>query len=424
MYSEEQELAIKTTSHDTLIAAAAGSGKTTTIVGRISHLIKQGVEPDTIYAITFTNMAAQEMLERIDYPIFIGTIHSLANKILQTNGVDTSRTIQDESFDELLEMTKRRHMEMPKITHLLVDELQDIADVEFDFIVNTLRAQNLYLVGDSCQSIYGFKGGNFHHFLNFLEEPTTTVYELTTNYRNPRKILAFANTFLKGMGDVYRVESHTYRKEDGEVYQEPYSIKRIVSLIQEDENYKDWFVLARKNSEVHMVMDALERAKIPCGTFKKADKTFEEMKQEMQENKVKVLTIHSAKGLEADNVIVIGAKKFNSEEKRVCYVAATRARERLYWMAENPAKQEYRGNRSKMNPINDYIGEVIEFGRITKDSYIEGAFDSMMSATDRKYSEFMTDEEMENSERLLPTIEDITQDVANLAYQRGFYGGF
>ena len=91
------------------------------------------------------------MLERIDYPIFIGTIHSLANKILQTNGVDTSQTIQDESFDELLEMTKRRHIEMPKITHLLVDELQDIADVEFDFIINTLRAQNLYFVGDSCQ---------------------------------------------------------------------------------------------------------------------------------------------------------------------------------------------------------------------------------------------------------------------------------
>ena len=360
MYSEKQELAIKTTSHDTLIAAAAGSGKTTTIVGRINYLIKQGVEPDTIYAITFTNMAAQEMLERIDYPIFIGTIHSLANKILQTNGVDTSQTIQDESFDELLEMTKRRHIEMPKITHLLVDELQDIADVEFDFIINTLHAQNLYFVGDSCQSIYGFKGGNFHHFLNFLEEPTTEVYELTTNYRNPRKILAFANTFLKGMGDVYRVESHTSRDWDGEVYAEPYSMKRIVSLIEDDGNYKDWFVLARKNSEVREVIDALERAKIPCGTFKKAEKTFEELKQEMQENKVKVLTIHSAKGLEADNVIVIGAKKFNSEEKRICYVAATRARERLYWMTENPVKKEYpRGNRAKMGMYDDSTGATI-----------------------------------------------------------------
>lgn len=98
MYSEEQELAIKTTSHDTLIAAAAGSGKTTTIVGRINYLIKQGVEPDTIYAITFTNMAAQEMLERIDYPIFIGTIHSLANKILQTNLYNYHRLLLKKQF--------------------------------------------------------------------------------------------------------------------------------------------------------------------------------------------------------------------------------------------------------------------------------------------------------------------------------------
>ena len=162
------------------------------------------------------------------------------------------------------------------------------------------------------------------------------------------------------MGDVYRVESHTYRKEDGEVYAEPYSMKRIVSLIEDDGNYKDWFVLARKNSEVREVIDALERAKIPCGTFKKAEKTFEELKQEMQENKVKVLTIHSAKGLEADNVVVIGAKKFNSEEKRICYVAATRARERLYWMTENPVKKEYpRGNRANMGMYDDSTGATI-----------------------------------------------------------------
>ena len=162
------------------------------------------------------------------------------------------------------------------------------------------------------------------------------------------------------MRDVYRVESHTSREWDGEVYAEPYSMKRIVSLIEDDGNYKDWFVLARKNSEVREVIDALERAKIPCGTFKKAEKTFEELKQEMQENKVKVLTIHSAKGLEADNVIVIGAKKFNSEEKRVCYVAATRARERLYWMAENPVKKEYpRGNRAKMGMYDDSTGATI-----------------------------------------------------------------
>ena len=48
----------------------------------------------------------------------------------------------------------------------------------------------------------------------------------------------------------------------------------------------------------------------------------------MANDTVKVLTVHSAKGLEADNVIVIGVSKWskNAEERRVAYVAATRAR--------------------------------------------------------------------------------------------------
>jgi superfamily I DNA/RNA helicase len=44
-----------------------------------------------------------------------------------------------------------------------------------------------------------------------------------------------------------------------------------------------------------------------------------------------VLTIHTAKGLEANNVVVIGAKFFNVEERCVSYVAATRARNLLIW---------------------------------------------------------------------------------------------
>ena len=52
----------------------------------------------------------------------------------------------------------------------------------------------------------------------------------------------------------------------------------------------------------------------------------------MNEDTVKVLTIHSAKGLEAKNVAVIGAKFYTEEEKCISYVAATRARDNLYWI--------------------------------------------------------------------------------------------
>ena len=83
----------------------------------------------------------------------------------------------------------------------------------------------------------------------------------------------------------------------------------------------------------------LKKNKIPFNTFKQADLSAEEIREKMAENRVKVLTIHSAKGLENDNVIVIGARFWNDEERRIAYVAATRARDLLIW-TKKPKKKK------------------------------------------------------------------------------------
>ena len=58
--------------------------------------------------------------------------------------------------------------------------------------------------------------------------------------------------------------------------------------------------------------------------------------KKMLDNTVKVLTVHSAKGLEADNVVVVGVSGWSKrgEERRIAYVAATRARKQLIWTKE------------------------------------------------------------------------------------------
>ena len=97
------------------------------------------------------------------------------------------------------------------------------------------------------------------------------------------------------------------------------------------DNYGSWFVLARTNEQVEKFSTFLEKEKVPFDTFKRSQFNNQELAQKMRENTVKVLTIHTAKGLEADNVAVIGARFYNTEEKCVSYVAATRARHLLIW---------------------------------------------------------------------------------------------
>ncbi len=97
----EQERAINTTDGPLLIIAGAGSGKTKVITHRILNLIKKGVAPHSILAITFTNKAAKEMRERVEklleedktlnLPIsmrerpFVSTFHALGVHIIREN---------------------------------------------------------------------------------------------------------------------------------------------------------------------------------------------------------------------------------------------------------------------------------------------------------------------------------------------------
>lgn len=304
---------------------------TACLTERIRTIIQNGCSPDKIVAITFTTMAAEEMKKRlgdIAEGAFIGTIHSYANSICIANGISTEKYLADAEFDKIIEkvLTIPIKRYFP-VVHLLVDEFQDTGSLEYRFI-ERIPAKNRFYIGDERQAIYGFKGCSDEFLRMCHSDISFTTYYLNQNYRCAPNILSFADSYLNTM-DKISLKSEAVKTKDG-IVEEDSTLLDAIEELEWTGDYQNWAIICRTNNELAAAVDFLDKRKIPNLSFKKGDLDLVEMEGLLRENKVKVLTIHTAKGLEFKKVIVIGAKTFNEEERKISYVAATRAEQALY----------------------------------------------------------------------------------------------
>ena len=331
--TQEQKLIVEATEPKIVVIASAAAGKTAVLTERTRYLLDRGADPSKMVLITFTNAAAEELADRLNHPkgMFIGTIHSYANYLLLSYGKETSDLLDSEQFDRLFERIKKHPNCIKEVDHLMLDESQDSNENHFEFLLDMVKPKNYMLVGDHKQSIYRWNGAYPDYLIALAKDPTVTTYNLTENHRNGYKILDFARGIIRGAGYEYQDNSRPVRGVSGRVIDVEYSPLVVARTIKTMGDYGSWFVLTRTNDQLDEIAYYLKKEGVPIDTFKRSELDNKELAEKMKQDTVKVLTIHTAKGLEATNVVVIGAKFFNTEERCVSYVAATRAKNNLYW---------------------------------------------------------------------------------------------
>ena len=339
--STAQQKIVEAKESKIVVIASAAAGKTAVLTERTRYLLEHGVDPTKMVLITFTNAAAEELAERLNHPkgLFIGTIHSYANYLLLSYGRDTSDLLDSEQFDRLFERIKKHPNCIKEVEHLLLDESQDSNESHFEFLLDMVKPKNYMLVGDHKQSIYRWNGAYPDYLINLAHDMEVTTYDLNENYRNGYKILDFARGIINAAGYEYQDKSRPMRGVSGKVVDVEYSPVAVARTIKQMGDFGNWFVLTRTNDQLDEIAFFLKKEGVPIDTFKRSELDNKELGEKMKENTVKVLTIHTAKGLEANNVVVIGAKFFNVEERCVSYVAATRAKNLLVW-AKMPNKKK------------------------------------------------------------------------------------
>ena len=318
-FTEIQKQIITTDKAHVLVSSAAASGKTQTLVGRIKYLLENGVPPEEIVTITFTNNAASVMYKRLGYPngLFIGTVHSYCNYLLRGGAIDTTKIIKEERFNDLFEEIKQNPDCLKHVTHLIVDECMDCSQQQFEFF-ELINPDNYMYFYDYRQSIFSFSGAYPDYLIQKEHDDDVTVYSMRQNFRD---------------GNSYHVVEGNY-----------FPSEAVDSLINNSErlglNWGDWFVLCRTNADIELFRSLFEKKNVPTDTFKQADLTNSQIEKKLQENTVKILTVHSAKGLEAPCVLSYNIRAYNDEEARLCYVSATRARDFLIWAKMPPKKKK------------------------------------------------------------------------------------
>lgn len=162
-----------------------------------------------------------------------------------------------------------------KFQYIHVDEYQDTNDAQY-MLVNMLakKYNNLCVVGDGDQSIYGWRGANMENILNFEHDyPDAHVTLLEQNYRSTKTILKAANDVIQRNVNRKKKDLWTENPEGDAIsyyrgQNENDEAHYVVAKIQEEReqnhhDYGDFAILYRTNAQSRVIEETLVKANIP-----------------------------------------------------------------------------------------------------------------------------------------------------------------
>ncbi|MCY9002868.1 ATP-dependent helicase [Peribacillus frigoritolerans] len=186
-------------------------------------------------------------------------------------------------FDDILFYAYRIFIERPQIAksytrlykYIFVDEAQDLNEAQYKVIKALCKDfENIMMVGDPAQSIYGFNGSNSDFMTNhFIRDFNPTEFKLVENFRSTRKIIDAAKKIQTNVNSsaVYPLEGELFvQKFQDEQEEALWILGKIKNLITEGSewvenqiNYENIAVIARNRYVLSKVQEILEQHNIP-----------------------------------------------------------------------------------------------------------------------------------------------------------------
>ncbi|HKZ42488.1 MAG TPA: UvrD-helicase domain-containing protein, partial [Candidatus Hodarchaeales archaeon] len=174
------------------------------VLSRISYAKNHGISPEGLYAQAFDPKSER-----------MAVLYDLYEKRLKSSSALDFDDLLLKAVLLLAQETSIREMLNHQYRYILVDEYQDTNRVQYQLIrLLTQARQNLCVVGDEDQSIYGWRGADLQNILSFEQDyPNSRIIKLEQNYRSTQAILDAAGAVVSNNEERKGKTLWTVKKE-------------------------------------------------------------------------------------------------------------------------------------------------------------------------------------------------------------------